>query len=264
MSDANSETVPKPQAYGSDGRAAARARPARIPTEVSSAELTTAGSPACWTMSKARRTPPSGATLTTMRSAAPARATRRGSSSLRTLSSAAMRTGVPAEESLRRTSARPSMVGTGCSAYSKPTADSFPSASTAWSTSQPPLASTRMAASGRASRTATTRARSSASCCPFSATLILTASTRPNRASTSGTRSAETAGTVAFTGIASRNASGNPSQPASKAAANQREDSSSSYSGKGQNSPQPSGPRNRRVSRSMMPRNFTRMGNETT
>jgi hypothetical protein len=80
--------------FGQCGR---QREPARIPTEVSSAELTTAGIPACATMSSARRTPPSGATFTTRRSAAPARATLRGSDSLRTLSSAAISTGVPAD-----------------------------------------------------------------------------------------------------------------------------------------------------------------------
>ena len=144
---------------------------------------------------------PSGATFTTIRSAAPARATLSGSSSLRTLSSAAISTGIPAARSRRRTSARPAMSGTGCSAYSSPTADSRVSASTAAGTSQPPFASTRIAASGSASRTAATRAASSSRLWPRSATLILTASTRPKRARISGTRSAAMAGTVALTGM---------------------------------------------------------------
>ena len=114
-------------------------------------------------MSRARRTPPSGATLTTIRSAAPARATRRGSVSFRTLSSAAISTGVPAARSRVRTSARPSMVGTGCSAYSSPTDASRVRALTAAGTSHPPLASTRMAASGNAARTALSLAASSSS-----------------------------------------------------------------------------------------------------
>ncbi|BAS10501.1 hypothetical protein AHiyo4_39230 [Arthrobacter sp. Hiyo4] len=156
------------------------------------------------------------------------------------------------------------MVGTGCSAYSSPTAASRVRAHTAVGTSHPPLASTRMAASGNAERTAATRAASSSSVCPCSATLILTASTRPNRARTSGTRSAETAGTVALTGITERTGEGKPCQLASMAAASQREASASAYSGNGQNSPQPSGPRSSSVSRSMMPRNFTRMGRLTT
>ena len=112
-------------------------------------------------MSRARRTPPSGATFTTIRSAAPARATLSGSSSLRTLSSAAISTGTPAARSRRRTSARPAMSGTGCSAYSSPTPASRVSAATAVGTSQPPFASTRIAASGSAARTAATRAASS-------------------------------------------------------------------------------------------------------
>ncbi len=110
------------------------------------------------------------------------------------------------------------MSGTGCSAYSSPTADSRVRAATAAGTSQPPLASTRMAASGSASRTASTRAASSARVCPGSATLILTASTRPKRARMSGTRSAATAGTVALTGMLVRSGAGKPSQPASMAA----------------------------------------------
>ncbi|MCY1218009.1 hypothetical protein D9M72_299420 [compost metagenome] len=156
------------------------------------------------------------------------------------------------------------MSGTGCSAYSSPTADSRVSASTAAGTSQPPFASTRMAASGRALRTAATRAASSSSVWPRSATLILTASTRPKRARTSGTRSAGMAGTVALTGITDRSGGGNPCQPASTAEASQRDASASPYSGKGQNSPQPSGPSSRRASRCVMPRNFTRMGRLTT
>ena len=56
----------------------------RRPMEVSSAEETTAGSPACATISRALRTPPRGWALMTIRSAAPARATANGSSSLRT------------------------------------------------------------------------------------------------------------------------------------------------------------------------------------
>ena len=264
ISDSNSDTVPRPQAYGKSGRAAASASPARMPTDVSKAELTTAGSPACATMSRARRTPPSGATLTTIRSAAPARATRRGSVSLRTLSSAAISTGAPASRSRVLTSARPSMDGTGCSAYSSPTGASRVSASTAPGTSHPPLASTRTAASGKAARTASSRATSSSSDCPCSATLTLTASTRPNRASTSATRWAATAGTVALTGTDVRSGAGKPCHPASMAAASQREASASPYSGNGQNSPQPAGPWSRRDSRCMIPRNFTRMGRLTT
>ncbi|CAH0327908.1 hypothetical protein SRABI128_06583 [Microbacterium sp. Bi128] len=110
------------------------------------------------------------------------------------------------------------MSGTGCSAYSSPTPASRVSASTADGTSQPPFASTRIAASGSASRTAATRAASSSRLCPGSATLILTASTRPKRARISWTRSAVTAGTVALTGMLVRSGSGNPCQPASIAA----------------------------------------------
>ena len=69
-----------------------------------------------------------------------------------------------------------------------------------------------------------------------------------------------TAGTVAFTGIDARRGSGQPTHPASMAAANQREDSASSYSGNGENSPQPLGPRISPASRTVTPLNLTRIG----
>ena len=263
-SAASRDTVPSPQAYGSSGRAAASASPARIPTEVSSAELTTAGSPACATISRARRTPPSGATLTTIRSAAPARATLRGSSSLRTLSSAAISTGTPAARSRRRTSARPAMSGTGCSAYSSPTAASRVSASTAAGMSQPPFASTRIAASGSASRTAATRAASSSRLWPRSATLTLTASTRPKRARISGTRVRRHGGDrgVDRDAVPQRRRETLPAglDRGGKPAGGLRV----AIFGEGAEFPQPSGPRSSRASRCRMPRNFTRIGRLTT
>ena len=69
--------MPNPQAPSRAGRAAANATPALMPTEVSSAEETTAGRPQSATMVSAWATPPSGATLTTIRSAASRRAAAR-------------------------------------------------------------------------------------------------------------------------------------------------------------------------------------------
>ena len=70
---------------------------------------------------------------------------------------------------------------------------------TACSTLQPPLASTRT--TGITARTASTRAMSSARVCPGSATFTLAVAAPGKRASTSGTRSAGTAGTVALIGM---------------------------------------------------------------
>src|SRR5450759_1096880 len=75
---------------------------------------------------------------------------------------------------------------------------------------------------------------------------------------------AATAGTVALTGIDVRKGSGQPSQEASIAAASQREDSASSYSGNGANSPHPCGPRTSAASRTVTPLNLTRIGMLTT
>ena len=96
--------MPRPHANGSSGRAAASATPAAMPTEVSRAEETTAGRPHSPTTSRARRTPPSGATLTTMRSAASRWATSRGSSALRIDSSAATGTSTPLRANRTRSS----------------------------------------------------------------------------------------------------------------------------------------------------------------
>ena len=264
-SAASSDTVPSPQAYGSSGSAAASASPARIPTEVSSAELTTAGSPACATMSRARRTPPSGATFTTIRSAAPARATLSGSSSLRTLSSAAISTGTPAARSRRRTSARPAMSGTGCSAYSSPTAASRVSASTAAGTSQPPFASTRIAASGSAARTAATRAASSSrrlaglghldldGVHPAEAGQDLRDPVRGDGGDRGVDRDAVDAAA--------------PGSPASRPRRRRRASGrlpGRRTPGRGRIRPSPAGPSSSRASRCRMPRNFTRIGRLTT
>ena len=68
----SSDIVASPQAYGSSGSAAASATPAARPTEVSTALETTTGSPQARATRSAPRTPPSGATLITTMSAAPA------------------------------------------------------------------------------------------------------------------------------------------------------------------------------------------------
>ena len=271
----NSATVPSPQAWGSRGRAAASATPPAIPTEVSRAEETTASSPVACTIARARRTPPRGWTLTTIRSAAPACATARGSVSLRTDSSAAIGVGMRSAARASRRRARPWMPGTGCSAYSRGTTTaSRLSASSAVAWSQPALASIRTAASGRRRCTSATRARSAST--PWmrgsgampgagcSATLTLTAGTGPKRSSSGAICSAGRAGTVALTGTCVRTGSGQPCQPASIAAASQREDSWAPYSGNGENSAQPWGPRSSSASRTVVPRKRVRIGWATT
>jgi hypothetical protein len=93
---------------------------------------------------------------------------------------------------------------------------------TAVSTSQAALASTRIAPAGpSASRTASTRARSSAGVWPGSATFTL-AVRQPDARTIACARPASTAGTVTFTGTESRTAAGQPSTAASYAAAHHR------------------------------------------
>src|SRR6185295_17156677 len=75
---------------------------------------------------------------------------------------------------------------------------------------------------------------------------------------------AGTAGTVAFTGTASRRGAGQPAQAASTAAASQRAASASPYSTNGANSPHPAGPCSSAASRSVSPRNGTVSGTRTT
>ena len=109
-----------------------------------------------------------------------------------------------------RTSASSGTVAHGCSRYSSgPSAVSAAAAATASCTVQPPLASTRTV--GTSARTALTLATSSASVWPGSATLTLAVRAPGNRASTSGTRAAPTAGTVALIGIRSRSGDGGSS-----------------------------------------------------
>src|SRR6202158_600075 len=168
--------------------------------------------------------PPSGATLSTAISAAPARTTWNGSSALRVLSSAAI--GTPTR---RRNSASSGTVAHGCSKYSSgPSAVSAPAAATASSTLQPPLASTRTV--GTSARTALTRATSSASDCPGSATFTFAVRAPGKRASTSGTWSTVTAGTVALIGMRSRRVDGGGVYADSTAEANQADASVGSYS----------------------------------
>ena len=117
-----------------------------MPMLVSSALETTVGSPHSCAMSSAVRTPPSGATLTTMTSAASSRTTRIGSSARRIDSSAATRTSMPLRARATRREASPATLAHGCSAYSSPYAASLLSASVASATVHPPLASTLMRA----------------------------------------------------------------------------------------------------------------------
>ena len=239
--------MPRPHANGSSGRAAASATPAAMPTEVSRAEETTAGRPHSPTTSRARRTPPRGATFTTMRSAASRWATSRGSSALRIDSSAATGTSTPLRANRTRSSRSSSTDAQGCSAYSSRYAARALSASTAWSTSQAPFASTRMRACGPiASRTAATRHTSSASDWPRSATLTFAVRQPGNRSRTARTCSAGTAGTVALTGTLVRRGSGHPRQADSTADASHREASAGAYSRNGENSPHPAGPSHER------------------
>ena len=92
----SSAPVPSPQANCNSGSAPASAISAARPTLVCSAEDTTQGSPQASATASARRTPPSGAHLSTATSAAPATATRSGSSARRMDSSAAIRHRDPA------------------------------------------------------------------------------------------------------------------------------------------------------------------------
>ena len=106
-----------------------------------------------------------------------------------------------------RSSASSGTVAQGCSTYSSaPSAVSAAQAAVASATLQPPLASTRT--TGTSARTAFTRATSSARDWPGSATFTLAVPAPGNRASTSGTCAAATAGTVALIGIHSRSGDG--------------------------------------------------------
>ena len=107
----------------------------------------------------------------------------------------------------RLTSVSSATVRHGCSMYSSgPSAVSARAAATASSTVHPALASTRTV--GISARTALTRAMSSDSVWPASATLTFAVPAPGKRASTSATSAADTAGTVALIGIRSRRAGG--------------------------------------------------------
>ncbi|CAG6930818.1 hypothetical protein PICSAR107_04145 [Mycobacterium avium subsp. paratuberculosis] len=176
-----------------------------MPTAESSALEITTGMSMRAAMSSRAEIPPSGATLSTAMSAARAWTTASGSSALRMLSSAAI--GTSGMSGRRRSSASSPTVAHGCSRYSSgPSALSARAARAASSTLQPPLASTRTV--GTKSRTAFTRATSSARVWPGSATLTLAVRAPGKRASTSGTAAGGTAGTVALIGIRSRRTGG--------------------------------------------------------
>ena len=234
------------------------------PTDVSRALETTTGSPASDDDAERRRIPPSGCALTTSRSAAPARATASGSAALRTLSSAA--TGTP--EVGRAASQLGELGHRGAGLLRVLEAERGQGSQRLLGLGrrvQPPLASTRTRPSGpTCSRAAATRATSSASDWPRSATLTLTVRQPGNRASTPATSSGPTAGRVALT--ATREAPGERAgpQPNSTAAASQAAASSGPYSTKGLNSVQPRGPSTRSASRTSMPRNLVRSGSCTT
>src|SRR5579875_372860 len=247
--------VPSPHAYGSSGSTAASATPAASPTEVSTALDTTTGRPHPSATASAARTPPSGATLRTTMSAAPAARTRSGSSARLTDSSAASGT-----STRRRSPAISSSVAHGCSAYSRPNLLSSRSIRVACGTSQLPLASTRILPSGpSASRTASTRAMSSASAWPRSATLTL-AVRQPDDAAIWWARCGPTAGTVTLTGTRSRAGAGQPAVADSRALASQRAHSRGPYPANGETSPQPAGPAMSAPSRTVIPRNFAVIG----
>ena len=102
-----------------------------------------------------------------------------------------------------------------------------------------PLASTRIRPSGpSASRTASSRAWSSARVWPGSATLTL-AVRQPPRSTIACACSGPTAGTVTLTGTASRSGAGQSPAAASSAQRSQGSATSASYSRNGLHSPQP-------------------------
>src|SRR6478735_7335214 len=166
----------------------------------------------------------------------------------------------------RRTAASSSTVAHGCSTYSSPPAarSSTFSDARAVSTSQAPLASTRIRPPGpSASRTASSLAWSSARVPVASATFTL-AVRQPDRATRACASSAESTGTVTLTGTRSRTGSGQSPAAASSAQRSQAAASSASYSRNGLHSPQPASPRMSVPSRTVIPRKRTRMAIEKT
>ena len=114
----------------------------------------------------------------------------------------------------RRTAARSSIEATGCSTSSRSYGDILAMAATAASTSQAPLASTRMATEEpTAARTAATRSMS-----PASPTFTFTVEHPPASASAAAS-SGPTAGTRLLTATVRRTAAGHPIVAASFAAA---------------------------------------------
>ena len=152
----------------------------------------------------------------------------------------------------------------GCSTYSSPPAARSSAAidDTAVSTSHRPLTSMRTRPSGpSASRTASSRAWSSAGVCPGSATLTL-AVRQPPRVTTACASSGPTAGTVTLTGTEARTGAGQSPAAASSAQRSHGAATPASYSRNGLNSPHPAAPRSSRPSRTVMPRNRVRIGRE--
>ena len=216
---------------------------------------TTTGSPQASAIRSAARTPPSGWTLSTTMSAAPAARTASGSSARRIDSSAASGT-----STRPRSSAISGNVAHGCSAYSRPNLASSASIRSACPTSHAPLASTRIRPAGpRARRTAATLAMSASAGWPRSATFTL-AVRQPEAETIACAAAGPTAGTVTFTGTRSRTGAGQPSVAASTAQASQRALSFGPYSANGENSAHPAGPSISAPSRTMMPRNRVRIG----
>ena len=159
-----------------------------------------------------------------------------------------------------------SRVATGCSTYSR----KFPATSpkivrilnTASSTLHEPFTSIRIFALGKTLRTRAIRTKSSRIPVP---TFTLTVSTPGYQERIcSISLSLSDAGTVALTGIVERFPEGKFVVAASIALSSHGSDSRASYSRKGANSPQPSGPSNKAVSRTSMPRNLVFIGSATT
>src|SRR5699024_5681030 len=148
-------------------------------------------------------------------------------------------TSTPSRSSRARNATSSATGAHACSPYSRPGPPSgtgpvpgarlASAARTAWSRTRiacaasppahPPLASTRTLAPGRAWRTAATRATSSTSSCPSSATLTLTVVQPGNRSRTPATSPAATAGTVAVTAARRRRGGGRPRPPIPRAGA---------------------------------------------
>ena len=131
----------------------------------------------------------------------------------------------------------------------------MPIALTASSTDHAPFASTRTRPDGpRASRTASTRAWSSASDWPGSATFTLAVAQPPSRTILCAC-SGPTAGTVTLTGTTSRTGAGQSPAAASSAQRSHGSATAGSYSRNGLHSPHPASPRSSIPSRMVMPRN---------